>query len=238
MDDGEFLALQYYQFHKAGLDEMHSLVETDLRLDHPYPEVLVFYNHGQGMLVPGKFHDPEKAGPLLELMLGDLSSGLTLVDEIPEMDAVYLYRALPELHELLSKKYTNISFSHFNTGWLKRRLSHDQPLTRLEAILYPSHVMVVFWAEGRLCLSQYYDYDTPEDVAWSLLNVARQWDMRPDELPLYVSGLVETSSPMYAEIRKYFMHVELEARPFSFRYDPGFDQYPHHFFSPIFSLAT
>ena len=108
----------------------------------------------------------------------------------------------------------------------------------LEAILYPSHVITNLWAEGKLLVSQYFTYDTPEDVAWWLLDVACQWGLLPGELPVVVCGLVETSSPMYAEIRKYFMHVELEDRPTQFTYDIAFDQYPRHFFSPIFSLSS
>jgi hypothetical protein len=238
MDTGEFLSLEYYQFSTAQQDELRKLIDTDPTLRCAYPEVHVFYNHSRGLLVPDTYYQPDNAGRLLELMRGDLPSGPPAGDAIPEMGATYVYSVLPELHDMLAHKYPNLSFSHFNTGWLRRRSSLDIPSSRLEAVLYPSHLIVTLWSEGRLLVNQYYDYDTPEDVAWCLLNVARQWGMPPGDLPVVISGLVESHSPMYAEIRKYFIYVELDTWPSQFRYDPAFEQYPQHFFSPIFSLAT
>ena len=107
----------------------------------------------------------------------------------------------------------------------------------MEVVLYPSHIIVSLWREDQLLIIQCYEYDTPEDVAWWLLNITSQWEMQPSELPVVVSGLVEIQSPMYAEIKKYFLDVELDTRPADFQYDFSFDNYPQHFFSPIFSLA-
>ena len=109
--------------------------------------------------------------------------------------------------------------------------------TVMELALYPSHMVVALWKDEQLQLIQHYDYDTPEDVAWWLLNLNNQWELNQETLPILISGLVETQSPMYAEVKKYFMQVELDTRPVEFQYDFAFDNYPQHFFSPIFFLA-
>lgn len=231
------MALEYYQFKSDQQDDLRHLVQNDPLLQHAYAVVDVFYNNTQGLLVPRKYYHPDQANHLLELLRGDVHAGLSMEDSIPEMDAVQLYAVQPELHEALVKKYPTASFSHFSTGWLRKRFRRVQQPNQMEVVLYPAHIIVALWVDGRLLIHQCYEYDTPEDVAWWLLNVASQWDLLPAELPVVVSGLVETSSPMYAEIHKYFLHVELDERPDAFRYDFSFDNYPQHFFSPIFSLA-
>lgn len=237
LETGEFVALEYYQFKNNQQDDLRQLVQTDPLLQQAYGAVDIFYNNTQGLLVPSRYYHPDQANHLLELLRGDIHAGLPLEDHIPEMDVMQLYTVQPELHEALAKKYSNASFSHFNTGWLKKKFRQQQKSTLLEVVLYPAHIIVALWNDDRLLINQCYEYDTPEDVAWWLLNVTSQWEVNPQEVPVMISGLVETSSPMYAEIQKYFLNVELDTRPGSFRYDFNFDNYPQHFFSPIFSLA-
>lgn len=229
--------MEYYQFKHGQQEEVRQLLATHHLLQKDYGSTEVFYNNGHSVLIPERYVNSEQADQWLELVVGDLHEELPLQDSIHEMDARLVYSVVPSLHEDLLRRYPNASYSHFNTGWLKKKFKYGQQLTQMEVVLYPSHIIVTLWRQGQLLIIQSYDYDTPEDVAWWLLNVVQQWDMQPSELPVVVSGLVETQSPMYAEIRKYFLDVALDVRPDSFQYDFSFDNYPQHFFSPIFSLA-
>lgn len=216
---------------------MKQLIHTHPVLQRQYGKVDVFYNNTSGLLVPERFYQADQASQMLEIMRGDLLSGIPLEDTIPEMDAMNLYAVPAALHEELAARYPNVSFAHFNTGWLRKRFRREQKDTLLELVLYPTHIIIALWKDGQLLINQGYDYDTPEDVAWWLLNVVTQWGLQAEELPVLVSGLVETQSPMFTEIQKYFLHVDLDQRPSLFQYDFSFDNYPQHFFSPIFSLA-
>jgi hypothetical protein len=206
-------------------------------MQQQYGSVQVYYNNLNGLLIPDRYYNKEHTGQWLELVNGDLHEELPLQDVIPEMSIRHLYSVSPSLHEELARKYPSADFAHFNTAWLRKKYRQSQKPTLLEVILYPSHIIVTLWKQEQLLIIQCYEYDTPEDVAWWLLNVTSQWELLPEELAVVVSGLVETQSPMYSEIHKYFLDVELDTRPPGFRYDFSFDNYPQHFFSPIFSLA-
>ena len=233
----EFVALEYYQFKVDKQEELKQLMTSHNLLQQEYGVVEVFYNNANGLLIPDRYFQEDHTSQWLELVNGDLHEELPLQDRIAEMEVRHVYSVPPALHEELVRKYPIASFSHFNTGWLKKKFRHTQKSTVMEVVLYPSHIIVSFWKEDRLLIIQCFEYDTPEDVAWCLLNVTSQWEMEPAGLPVVVSGLVEIQSPMYAEIKKYFLDVELDARPADFQYDFSFDNYPQHFFSPIFSLA-
>ena len=83
-----------------------------------------------------------------------------------------------------------------------------------------------------------FHYAIPEAVSFHLLNIANQWNLSPEDITVKISGLLETQSAMYTEILKYFLRVELELKPAGFQYDFAFDNFPQHFFSPVFSLAV
>jgi hypothetical protein len=58
-----------------------------------------------------------------------------------------------------------------------------------------------------------------------------------ETVQISASGLLDDRSALFTELKKYFLHVALESRPDEFIYDPVFDDYPPHFFTPLFNLA-
>ena len=237
MDTREFIGLEYYQFKDKQNDDVAQLLQSHSLLQMKYGDVQVYYHGPGGLLIPDLFYREDQVAEWLDVVNGDLRQGLIMLDGVPELKARHVYESIEGMHELIAEKFTDASFSHFNTGWIKKKFKQQSSATEMELVLYPSHIVVALWREGQLLLIRHYDYDTPEDVAWWLLNLTRQWGLDPEQLPVKVSGLLETQSPMYAEILKYFLQVELDARPVAFQYDFAFDNYPQHFFSPLFSLA-
>lgn len=237
IDTKEFVGLEYYQFKENQQDGLSQLLSNHTLLQMNYAGVSIFYHGAGGLLIPDLFFSPEHVGEWLEKVNGDLHGGFPMLDKVAEINARHVYGSISGLHEMLAEKFPNASFSHFNTGWIKKKFKQLQLPTVLEVALYPSHIVVALWKEEQLQLIQHYEYDTPEDVAWWLLNLSNQWGLDQENLPILISGLVETQSPMYAEVQKYFLQVTLDTRPAGFQYDFAFDNYPQHFFSPIFSLA-
>jgi hypothetical protein len=84
---------------------------------------------------------------------------------------------------------------------------------------------------------QSFPYDIPEDVSYHLLNITDQFHLEAQDITIRVAGLIDTSSALYAELMKYFLLVEADARPEFFSYDAAFDEYPSHFFTPVFLLG-
>jgi hypothetical protein len=237
IDTKEFVGLEYYQFKEHHQEGISQLLTNHTLLQMNYAIVNIFYHGAGGLLIPDVFFSSDHAGEWLEKVNGDLHGGFPMLDDVPEIKARYVYGSIEGIHEMLAEKFPNASFSHFNTGWIKKKFRKTQMPTVMELALYPSHMVVALWKDEQLQLIQHYEYDTPEDVAWWLLNLNNQWELNQETLPILISGLVETQSPMYAEVKKYFMQVELDTRPVEFQYDFAFDNYPQHFFSPIFFLA-
>jgi hypothetical protein len=238
-DTREFMALEFFQM-KAGNneDEFRELVSNHPLLRQRYQGVHVFYNNGTGILIPVNVVNEDNGIQMLELVTGDLRAGIMMKDHIPEMSVEHIYSVPDYLHNEISRLFPEAVFAHFHSGWIRKKFITGGPSDVMEVLFYPDIIIVVLWINNVLHLIHSFHYDTPEDVSYQLLNIVSQWEISPEIIPVKISGLLETQSAMFTEIFKYFMNVELDVKPSGFQYDFAFDNYPQHFFSPVFSLAT
>ena len=50
--------------------------------------------------------------------------------------------------------------------------------------------------------------------------------------------MIDEKSALYAAIYKYFLNIEFEKLPDGFTYDGAIKEFPPHFFSHLFALAS
>jgi len=237
-DSNEYVVLEYYQFtsrHKD--DDLKELLSSNTLLQLNYRTIRIFYNNGSGVLIPERYYDDETSAAMLGLVAGDLYDSMPFFDEVPGMNLRNVYTIPSYLHELLIHHFPGAEFEHLHSGLLKKDVSLGRVHDRIDVIFYPELIITALWKHGKVHLIQCFPYETRDDVAYHLLNLCTQWGSDPGEIPVVVSGLVERYSALFASVEKYFRNVELDKRPEAFRYDEAFNEYPTHFFTPLFSLG-
>lgn len=236
-ESNEFAALEYYQLGSRMKEEdMKEVLSSNTLLQLDYAEILVFYNNANGILVPERFYDPEINHRMLELVTGDLLGGMPHHDEVEELNLHNLYQVPEWLQDLMVHHFPKATFTHLHSAILKKDAAagvEDQ----LGLIFYPELIIASLWLGGKLQFMQCLPYETPEDITWHVLNICSQFDLNREQFPVRVSGLVEQHSLLYNAVANNLSNLSLADRPDAFNYDIAFDQYPAHFFSPLFSLA-
>ena len=84
---------------------------------------------------------------------------------------------------------------------------------------------------------QYFNYTTPADVCYHLLNVAERFEVAPSSIRLTLSGMIDVDSTLYKEVYKYFLHVNF-ATTHDFEVAEGFEGLPSHFYHHLTALAN
>jgi hypothetical protein len=112
------------------------------------------------------------------------------------------------------------------------------PASFLKCIFYPEKFIVAFFSDKELQILQTYEYETPEDVSYYLLKICRQFDVAQQNLNVNVSGLIERDSVLYAELLKYFQHLECDHMPQLLETKGLLQDIPEHYFSPILKMAV
>ncbi len=237
-ENNEFVALEYYQFSaRQKQEELKELLSSNTLLQLEYHAIHIFYNSPGGLIVPERFYDEDTSSKMLELVAGDLHASMPLFDQIESLNMRNIYAVPDYLHDLLVSQFPKALFEHIHTGLLKKNLILERKDSRMEIIFYPELIIVSLWGSGSLQFVQCFSYETPEDVTYHVVNISEQWELSRDQIRVIVSGLVEIDAALYAAVDKYFQFVETDERPEAFNYDPAFERYPAHFFSPIFSLG-
>ena len=81
-----------------------------------------------------------------------------------------------------------------------------------------------------------FPYQVAEDVVYHWLNLIKQLELNADELIIRISGLIDIPSALHTLLLKYFKNVTIETIQLG-KINLTGNQYPLHYFTPLFNLA-
>lgn len=234
-----FVQLQYYAATagEAEQDFAENVVYADDALKAPYQRTVLVMDYGNSVLTPEPLFSTDIAQSLVELVYGDAATGAIRYDRPCAWDMVHCYRLPAGLQEYTNQCFTTPQYRHYHTVLLQWLQQQSPAGDMMQVAFHKQHINVAVLRNGVLQLVQSYGYQSAEDVAYRLLAAAQQLQLDPQTVQVQVCGLVDEHSAMYSELQKYFLQTAWLQRPAAFQYDPVFDQYPAHFFTPIFLAA-
>jgi len=235
-----FIAYEFYQLKQANHDEDLSwILSNNKLLALSYKDIFIAYNTKEAVLIPAAFYKKEDGETILSMIHGDLNTGPVLQEHIPANDIFTVYQVPDILHKALSTRFSNGHYWHFYSLLLQlfKERQNEMPDSFMYVIFYPNQVVIAVIQNGICQLIQTFLYDIPEDVSYHLLNITEQFDIDNASVPLYVSGLIDTGSALFAELLKYYHTVETDPGSKRYNCDPCFDTSPVHYFTPVFSLS-
>jgi hypothetical protein len=119
--------------------------------------------------------------------------------------------------------------------WTKQTDISEDTFARV--IFYNDKFIAAIFIHGALQLLQTFSYQTPEDTAYYLLLICKQFDIAPDKMVLNISGLIDEKSALYSELVKYFEEVHYEGVPDTYGTNGILNEYPAHYFSPLLKMS-
>jgi hypothetical protein len=236
----EFIAYEFFQLKQGNQDEELNWVLTNNHLlSLSFKDVFIAFNTREAVLIPEALYKKEDGQTILSMIHGDLHTGQVLQEHIPGHEIFAVYQVPDFLHSALSERFMNGHYWHFYTAFLQicHQRKNDLPDSYIYVNFYPNQVIIAVIQDEICHLIQTFLYDIPEDVSYHLLNITEQLDIDNATMPVFVSGLIDIGSSLYAELLKYFIKVETDPGSNKFGCDAGFKTVPDHFFTPVFSLA-
>ncbi len=204
----EIKGLQWSQFEKDAtpsekINALEKLFSSEDNLQQYFLSVTLCSNAKEAILVPGKYFDVHNAKAMISLQYGEGLNGEILGEEAAAINAVLAYKPDTTFNKIWGKKFPT-STTHHSTALQLRYKSFD--VNVLDCIVSPRHIKLFVYKNAMLQLVQQFDYKTPADVVYHLLNSCMQYEIEPSEVSVLLSGLIEENSALYQEIYKYFLH--------------------------------
>jgi hypothetical protein len=194
----------------------------------------IFFSFKESLIVPAEYFRQADAAGMLDCLYGAQPTDAVFSEPLEAMNAVNVYRVDDQLYNTLNSRFLSAVFYHSNTLLLPylQRLGVE-----LFCTIYQNSIRVILFKENKLQLVQHFDYNTPADVAYHLLNTCSQHQVSPSEVKLLLSGFIDKDSNLFEELYKYFLNISLDKLPGEVQSSAEVGQMPGHFFSHLISLA-
>lgn len=193
----------------------------------------ICFNFKESSIVPNRYFDDAQKSDLLEVLFGVNPTTESFAQDIKGMQAKLLYRIPLNIIAALKNTFPNASYHHSTALQLSFL---DRETAVLYAIVYQQHVKIFLITNNQVQLQQSFDYNTPTDVAYFLLNVCEQHQVSPNNIPLLLSVFIDQQSNLYDELYKYFLNIRFDESQEETVVTENIQEYPAHFFSHYFQL--
>jgi Protein of unknown function (DUF3822) len=240
LENSTFLALVKYEFDPGSGDDtvagyIHQVIKDQPILLQKFKAVHVIYGYAQAILVPQQMMKDMDNNGMIQLFYGDSGERVVRTDFIYRSAIQNVY-SIPAVVEMVITRYFGFAlFTHIYSLLPNVVLN---PVNLLYCIFSTGQMKVLFIREGKLQLMQNFQYSTPEDVAYHLLNLCKSFDANTSGISVRLSGMIDESSALFTELNKYFLLLEFDTLPEKFQYPEAINQYPSHYFSHLFSIAA
>jgi hypothetical protein len=227
-------ANQLYHLASFSADEMNIEVLAEILSLHPeasasFYKVSVCYCYPQHILVPQNYYSQENFGELWKVVHG-VSAGKNIVSEnAVEWQLNDVYTVPQDVQQFLMRRYPSASFKNFPTLALMNLDNSVNGLLQVDFGVDEFELVAV--NQNKLLLAERFEYATPHDVIYEMLNLCNSYSLSQYKVKVKVTGLVDKDSALYKEMYQYFMDIEFRNATWSHT------DYPAHFFTVLNDIA-
>lgn len=234
--------IRYYQFPKKSMveivDSLDEICKEDDILKATIKSHVIIYNWPGNCLVPDEFTQADLNKDIIEMTHGDANRGKIISEEIEGCNICNVYSIPLRIHELVMHYFPDSVHWHHHSIWLKSQQQSNDLRHRVCIIFYLNELVAALFLAGNVQVIQSIKYQAAEDVAYFLLHLYQQFNLKQTETVLQVAGMIDQNSALYEELLKYFLFVETDILPENFPVAKKLEPYPQHFFSPLLKLAA
>ena len=227
------LSLNKNTFPTDYTNELANFIEQNSSLlAGAFSSTNIFYNFSTSTLIPLEyFKEEDKEEILAQLFVPDKMRSC-FQESCKDSAIKNIYSVPTAIHNTLLEKYPSAKLAHSTSFQVGKNNG-----SVLHCIIYNAGMKIIFFKEGQLQIVQYFDYVTPTDVCYHLLNVAERFETAPSSIQLIISGMIDVNSTLYQEVYKYFLHINFGAAQ-EFVVAEGFEDLPSHFYHHLTALAN
>ncbi len=238
--DNCFNAVVTYSFATGLADDelavnLNTICKTEYLLQKQYSKTHIFWSFAESILVPAELMNADRNANMINLIFGDARQGIIRSDFLLNNNLHNVYRLPDAVADIFANHLPVASQMHLFSAFVNKGIPEGN---NLFSVFYSNSLTIMLCKEGKLQVIQNFIYSNADDCVFHLLNVCKGFDVPQDSVTLHINGMIDEKSGLYAAIYKYFLNIELDALPEGYSYTEEIKNYPPHFFSHLFELAS
>ncbi len=239
-DSNTYISVLVYHFAKhltatAIAEQVNEIVSSENLSQQHFKKIFVTWYFDENVFVPQEYFDAGNSKEMLVLVHGDLMQG-AVQNELVATHNLHTVYKIPAAVKNIFNNHFPFSIQNHQSSLLINFEKNNKDL--LYCNFYPEHLTVLLRKNGQLQIIQQFEYASPEDAVYHLLNVCQSFETDAAKTILTVSGMIDTDSNLYSELYKYFQSVNCADLSASFNYAEEIKDHPAHYFSHLFATAS
>lgn len=193
-----------YQSEKVNLRLEDFLDEKKIQLKE-YKSVHLVIDNNYFTLVPSVLFEKEKAGDYLSQVHQLPKNFMVRFDELPFLETQNVYAVYAPLFYSLSDHFPKIETKHASTVFIQQ-MAVFQKMRKGATVFIEvgtGSMHIVAFDNDKLLFSNTFSFKEKEDFIYFILLVYKQLNLKPEITPLFFSGNIDRSSPLYAIVYQY-----------------------------------
>jgi hypothetical protein len=240
-NDTDCTALGIYHFpedtaHDAAAVLLKLIVSTQKLLQADFKKINIVYSYPTALYIPHQFFDHATFKKMFELVHGEIGDELLLKTDFMYRQQLHNVYALPKQVDAVVSYLFSADFCTHQYSLLPNAFKQEG--SHLYCIVGIHYFTVLCMKAGKLQVVQTFGYKVAEDFSYHLLSICSSFELELHDTTVTVSGMIDENSILYKELYKYFVHIQFAPLPDKFSYPEAIDQYPAHYFSHLFLLAS
>lgn len=226
LEEKSVKGIRAFQFNGTDSKDYPAQIQQVLNvsgLEHLHVKLL--FNNKESVIVPVEYHKTDADVRMMSLFFGN-EDGVTYSGKVHGDDQTdVVFRVGTPVAHYFESRFQGVQFQHA-TQYQIAACNEG-----LSCSVYPNYIKVLLVQNNILQLVQYFDYQTPTDVAYHLLNICDIYSLNRETISLYISGMVDHESNLYKECSRYFLNIQPE--PSRLSMPESMDSSAHHYFSQL-----
>ncbi|HMS51615.1 MAG: DUF3822 family protein [Sphingobacteriales bacterium] len=217
---------------------LRRFMREEAALAGKFKKVSVTSQLSPNTLIPLDFFDDEKLSEYFYFNNKNEQKSNLYYDQMVLLKLANVFSVPVEIEEVLNGFYhQKQKMRHTTSNTLRAVVTHSAltPNNLMHLNFHQHYIEVTVARPNNLLVQNTYSWQTPEDVLYYALNIARYTQFNFEADTCLISGRIEQNDPQWRILAKYFPNIKLSKRPPSYDYCHELDTLPLHAYFHLFS---
>ncbi|MGB0357535.1 MAG: DUF3822 family protein [Flavobacteriaceae bacterium] len=186
-------------------EEVFSVLKAQQLLEKSFTEVRCSVENNLATLVPKSLFEENSLHEYVQKDIAIEANDFVTYDILPNADWVCVYVPFVNVNNMLIDAFGAFKYYHAVSVWLQALTSHSKADGELVWSLYKenNHLHVALLINKKLQFYNCFEAANPKDVAYYMLLSAKENNVSPNEVPLFVTGDIVAEDAIYKELHTF-----------------------------------
>jgi hypothetical protein len=190
-------------------EDWELMLQQSALLNYKGLGVTLLVNTARCMPMPQVFFNQVNAKDQLAALFGETGNFYGAADVLDNHDMVICWEVSPEIYRCISNHFMVIQAQSLGAAMVQSGWNQNAVGPYGVFLVTHENAVITAWRGQQFLILKTISIDVPDDLAYQLLNICKQWGIENNKMYWEVSGIVSTDSPRWQIPSQFFDNFNL-----------------------------